>query len=364
MIQNVSNWGDAILVSVTGALVAFLSFIPALIGALVLLVIGWWIAAIVARLVERLLNRVGFEHAAERTGITGFIGGTGAGQMRATHVIGQLVKWFIRLIFLEMAAQALHLTAVTTLLNSIVLFIPNLIVALIIVLVGVLLAQFVGRLLRGSLVKAGMANANVLAAVAEYGIIGLALVTAPSQIGIAAIIVTILFSGVVGSLALAAGLAFGLGGRETAAEIWQPSYETTPQAVMQLLPAAPGDTEPAELFWVIKNGVDMTGMPSFGLAGAPEAPEQLGPGDMQLRPALHLRVMGQRVQDEQPGVRALGHGHRDRPVGLHHRGRLVADQFPVEQRDLPPVGCLGAARGAMAGRDGRVQLIGPRAAQP
>ena len=234
MIQNVTNWGDAFLVSVTAALMALLSFLPALIGAILLVVIGWWVSGIIGRLVERLLNRVGFEHAAERTGITGFIGRTGAGTMRASHVIGELVKWFIRLIFLEMAAQALHLTAVTTLLNSIVLFIPNLVVALIIVLVGVLLAQFVGRLVRGSANSAGMANAGMLAAVVEYGIIGLAIITALNQIGIASIIVTILFAGVVGALALAAGLAFGLGGRETASEIWERSYEGTQQAARQL----------------------------------------------------------------------------------------------------------------------------------
>lgn len=238
MIQNITNWGDAFLVSITGALTAFLSFLPALIGALILVAIGWWIAGIVGRLVERLLNRMGFEHAAERTGITGFISRTGAGTLRASYVIGQLVKWFIRLIFLEMAAQALHLTAVTTLLNSIVLFIPNLVVALIILLLGVLLAQFVGRLVRGSLNSAGMSNASVLAAVAEYGIIGLAIVTALNQIGIASIIVTILFAGVVGALALAAGLAFGLGGRETAAEIWERSYEGSQQAARQLAQTA------------------------------------------------------------------------------------------------------------------------------
>ena len=234
VIPTVSNWGQAFLVSITGALMTLLAFLPALIGALILVAIGWWLASIIARVVEGLLNRVGFEHAAERTGISGFISRTGSGTMRASHVIALLVKWFIRLIFLELAAQALHLTAVTALLNSIVLFIPNLVVALIIVLVGVLAAQFVGRLLRGSLSQAGFANAGVLSAVAEYGIIALAVITALTQIGIASTIVTILFAGVVFGLALAAGLAFGLGGRETAAEIWQQTYESSQQAARQM----------------------------------------------------------------------------------------------------------------------------------
>ena len=234
VIPSVSNWGQAFLVSITGALMTLLAFLPALIGALILVAIGWWLASIIARVVEGLLNRVGFEHAAERTGISAFISRTGSGKMRASHVIALLVKWFVRLIFLELAAQALHLTAVTALLNSIVLFIPNLVVALIIVLVGVLAAQFVGRLLRGSLSQAGFANAGVLSTVAEYGIIALAVITALTQIGIASMIVTILFAGVVFGLALAAGLAFGLGGRETAAEIWQQTYESSQQAARQM----------------------------------------------------------------------------------------------------------------------------------
>jgi len=243
VIPTVTNWGDALLVSVTGALIALLSFIPALIGAVIILIIGWVLSGILARLVETVLNRVGFEHAAERTGITGVINRSGAGSMRASHVIAELVKWFVRLIFLEIAAQALHLTEVTTLLNSIVLFIPNLVVALIIVLVGVLAAQFIGRLVRGGLSQANFANANLFGTIAEYGIIGLAVVTALNQIGIATIIVTILFAGIVGALALAAGLAFGLGGRETAAEIWQSSYESSQQAAQQLARSSSGSSD-------------------------------------------------------------------------------------------------------------------------
>jgi hypothetical protein len=129
---------------------------------------------------------------------------------------------------------------VTTLLNSIVLFIPNLVVALIIVLVGVLAAQFIGRLVRGGLSQANFSNANLFGTIAEYGIIGLAVVTALNQIGIATMIVTILFAGIVGALALAAGLAFGLGGRETAAEIWQSSYESSQQAAKQLARSSSG----------------------------------------------------------------------------------------------------------------------------
>ena len=73
VVPTVTNWGEALLVSITGALIALLSFIPAIIGAVIILIIGWVLSGILARVVETLLNKVGFEHAAERTGITGVI---------------------------------------------------------------------------------------------------------------------------------------------------------------------------------------------------------------------------------------------------------------------------------------------------
>jgi hypothetical protein len=77
-------------------------------------------------------------------------------------LIAELVKWFIRLVFLEVAAQALYVAAVTTLLNTIVLFIPNLVVALLIVMLGMLAARFVGGLVRGAVATSGMVNPQLM----------------------------------------------------------------------------------------------------------------------------------------------------------------------------------------------------------
>ena len=220
----VTNWLQALMVSIAGALMTFLSFLPALIGAIVIVVVGWILSGFVARLVTQLLERVGFERAAERTGVTGFISRTGARDTRASWVIGELVKWFIRLIFLEAAASAIHLTAVTDIINRIVLFIPNLVVALLVLMVGALLARFVGDLIRGSASEMGFGNPNLLASIARVAIIAFAVIVAVNQIGIAATIVNTLFMAIVFALALAVGLAFGLGGRDTASQMWQRWY--------------------------------------------------------------------------------------------------------------------------------------------
>ena len=230
----VTNLVEAVYVSLASALSTLLSFIPALIGALIVLIVGWILAGVLARLVTALLERIGFDRAAQRTGISDFIARTGWRRAGASYLMGELVKWFIRLIFLEAAASAVHLGAVTEIINRLVLFIPNLIVALIVLMVGVLLARLVAGLVRGSASEAGFANAGLLGRVAQGAVIAFAVIVAVDQIGIASTIVNTLFTAVVGALALAFGLAFGLGGRDMAARIWAQWYQMGQQAAPRL----------------------------------------------------------------------------------------------------------------------------------
>lgn len=237
-LPHVSGWFDAVMLSITAALVTFLSFLPAIIGAIIILVVGWVLASFLGRLVTMLLDRIGFERAAQRTGISGFVSRAGVQDARVSRVLGELVKWFIRLIFLEAAAEAVHLTAVTAVLNSIVLFIPNLIVAVIVLMVGALIARFVGDLVRGSASEMGFGNPNLLATIARVAIIGFAILIAVNQIGVAAALVNTLFAAIVFAIALAAGLAFGLGGRDTASRMWQSWYARGQEVAPRLEQAA------------------------------------------------------------------------------------------------------------------------------
>lgn len=224
-LPHVSSWVDAVMLSITAALVTFLSFLPAIIGAIIILVVGWIIAGFLGTLVTKVLEKIGFEKAAVRTGVSDFMSRAGVRDARASRVIGELVKWFIRLLFLEAAAEAVHLTAVTQILNQIVLFIPNLIVALVVLMIGALIARFVGDMVRGSAAEMGFSSPNLLASIARVAIMVFAVIIAVNQIGIAATLINTLFGGFVFALALALGLAFGLGGRDTAAQMWRRWYE-------------------------------------------------------------------------------------------------------------------------------------------
>ncbi len=222
---QVSNWGDAIFLALTNALNSLLAAIPLIIGALVIIIIGWIVAGILARVVTEFLRRVGADRMFAEHG--GAVYGAQSTKIKPSVVAGELVKWLVRLIFLVAAANLLGLTQVSVLLNDVLLWIPNLIVAAIILLVAPLLARFVRGAIEVGAGQMGFSNAGLLGRIAEVAIIAFAVLVAINQIGIAANLVNILFIGVVGALALAFGLAFGLGGRDVAAQLTQGWYESS-----------------------------------------------------------------------------------------------------------------------------------------
>lgn len=225
----IENWGDAVMVSVTDALRNFLGFLPQLIGALLVLILGWIIAGIVAGLVERGLRAIGFERAAQSTGIAGFVQQTGS-DWTVSKIVAEIVKWFIRLIAIQAAASILGMAQITEIINSILLWLPNLVVALAIIVIGALIATFVAGLVRGATSQMGFTNPDLLAGIARYAIMTFAVVAAVDQLGIAETIVNTLFIGAVALVVLAAGLAFGLGGQQTAAQITQGWYMRAQEA--------------------------------------------------------------------------------------------------------------------------------------
>jgi hypothetical protein len=220
---TIQTWGDAVFLSLSNALNAFLAAIPLVIGALIIIIIGWLIASAVARLVTEVLRRAGADRLFAEHG--GSVYGERTRQIKPSIVAGELVKWLIRLVFLVAAANVLGMTQVSELLNDVLLWIPNLIVAAVILLVAPLLARFVRGAIEVGAGEMGFTNAPLLGRIAEIAIVAFAVVIAINQIGIAANLVNTLFIGLVAALALAFGLAFGLGGRDVAAQLTQSWYE-------------------------------------------------------------------------------------------------------------------------------------------
>jgi hypothetical protein len=231
--QTVQTWSDAVLVSVTTALQNFLGFLPALIGAIIVLILGWIIAGLLAGVVERVLKAVGFERAADTTGISGFIRQAGSG-WTASKIVAEIVKWFIRLVAIQAAASILGLNQIGAAINAVLLWLPNLVVALVLIVVAALLANFVAGIVRGAATEMGFGSPGLLASVARYAIIGFAVVAAITQLGIAPTVVNTLLIGTVGAVALALGLSFGLGGRDVASRIAEGWYASGSEAAQRV----------------------------------------------------------------------------------------------------------------------------------
>ena len=232
----ITDWGSAMMTSLAAAMALFLSAIPKIIGFAVILVIGWAIASLVDRGLAAILRRVRFDEFARRSGFADFVDKMNVG-VDSAGMIGLVVKWFIRLIALVVAFDALGLPAVSDVLREFLLWLPNVIVAVAVLIIGGLAARALSNLVRSSAAEAGITNANFLARLASVLVWAFAIVVAVNQIGIATTLVNTLFMAFVGALALGAGLAFGLGGRETAGQIVRNWYDKVPANKQQIVRA-------------------------------------------------------------------------------------------------------------------------------
>ena len=234
---TVTDWGEAIMTSAAAALALFLGAIPKVLGFLVILIIGWIIASAIAKAVSAMLHAVNFNGLAQRSGFTGFVHQMGV-RKDASDFLANIAKWFVRLIVLVVAFDALGLPAVSNVLQQLLLWLPNLVVALVVMVIAGLAANALASLVRGATAEAQLGNPDFLANLARVAVLVFGVVIAVNQLGIATTLVNTLFMGFVGAMALALGLAFGLGGRETAGEIVRTWYQRGRQAAPRVTDAA------------------------------------------------------------------------------------------------------------------------------
>jgi small-conductance mechanosensitive channel len=199
------------------ALSTFLSYIPQLIGAIVILVIGYVIARILRAVVGRVLQGIGFDSWMERGGIKQFFDRAETNETPAS-ILGLLVFWFVFIIAITMAADALGIPQVSEVLGQLIAYIPSIIAAILILILAALLSNFLAGIVRGA------TGSDVLASVARYAIIVYAVFAALTQLGIAVQLTANTFLILLGAVALAAAIAFGIGGREVAREILEKAY--------------------------------------------------------------------------------------------------------------------------------------------
>lgn len=191
-------------------------FVPKLLAALILFALGWLLARVLRSGVERLLKALQFDALAERSGLEA-LARAGGIQVSLSGIIAVLAYWLVILVVAVSVANSLGLETVAELLNRVVLYLPNVLVAVLVLLFGTLLARFINRLAFAWLNRVKAPNALAMSTTAEYMVQIFAFFLALEQLQIATQLVTAAFSIAFGGLVLALALAFGLGGRDWAA---------------------------------------------------------------------------------------------------------------------------------------------------
>jgi hypothetical protein len=194
-----------------------MSFVPSILAAAIIFVIGWIIGMILAKVIEQVVDVLRIDDALKSAGVTEAVKDAGFA-LNAGKLLGALVKWFVIIVFLVAALEILGLVSVTTFLQQVVLlYIPQVIVAVLIIIIAAVAADVVKNIVTGSARAAGVKQAALAGAIAKWAIWIFAILATLNQLSIAAAFGQTLFTGIVVALSLAFGLAFGLGGKEVAA---------------------------------------------------------------------------------------------------------------------------------------------------
>lgn len=201
----VGMWADAI------------AYLPAMMVALLLLLIGWALGSIFRRMVIKAFSALKVNEALDAAGVDVLTERAGY-PLKAGEFVGMLVKWFIIAVFFVAALDVLQLTQVTAFVREVVLgYLPHVIVAVLILMVATVVANTAATTMTAALRTANVKNPELLGKFSYYAIVVFAILAALNQLKIAPELVQMLFAGLVFALSLALGLSFGLGGRETAA---------------------------------------------------------------------------------------------------------------------------------------------------
>jgi small-conductance mechanosensitive channel len=211
-----SNWGQVLTLSFQQLWMGIVSFVPNLVVAIVIVILGWLIGALIGRAIWQVFRSIKIDEALRRAGFENFLRRGGL-DLDTGAFIGGLVKWFIIVVFLVAAFDVLGLSQVNLFLQQVVIaYLPRVIVAALVLLVGGVIGDIVERLVVTAARTAELKSAHFAGAVAKWAVWIFAILVALSQLGIAAAFSQTLFTGIVIAVSLALGLSFGLGGQEAA----------------------------------------------------------------------------------------------------------------------------------------------------
>jgi small-conductance mechanosensitive channel len=214
----IQSWAETTTVALQNLWQGFLNFIPALIGAIVIFIIGWFIAIGIGKLIAEILIRLKFNKLFDKAGWREALEKAEL-KVNAAEFIGGIVKWILVIVFLLAAVEILGFVQFADFLKSVLGYLPNVIIAALIFVVTVILVDIVEKVVRAAVEKVRVGYGQMVSAIIKWSIWFFAVLAILYQLGIARPFMETLFTGLVAMLVIALGIAFGLGGKDVAAEI-------------------------------------------------------------------------------------------------------------------------------------------------
>lgn len=210
--------GNTAVEAVTLSLVSVLNFLPRLVSGVLIVAVGLIVGGVVKKVVVGALDLLKLSKVLDDSGFSKALKKADR-RFSFKGLVGSLIRWFVIIAFLLPATDVLGLPQVGEVLNAVLLYIPNVIVAVVIVMLGAILGQFARDLVVGGAASFNSNIAQTLGRLAQWAIVAFAVMAALTQLGVATNLIQILFTGLVGMVAIAGGIAFGLGGVDTAKDL-------------------------------------------------------------------------------------------------------------------------------------------------
>ncbi|MFH1820339.1 MAG: hypothetical protein ABH805_00215 [Candidatus Nealsonbacteria bacterium] len=201
----------------------FILFAPRLIGAIVVLIIGWFISVVLAKGVTEVLKRLRFNRIFER-GIWKEALAKAEFNVDAASFIGGVVKWVLVIVFLMAAVEILKLQGFALFLKDVLAYLPNIVVASFIFVVAVIIADILEKIVRATVETTRVGHGHIVGVIVRWSIWVFALFAILTQLQVVEELIQTLFTGIIAVIVISAGLAFGLGGKEIATEVLRGMY--------------------------------------------------------------------------------------------------------------------------------------------
>ncbi len=218
MLMNIQLLGDTLRFSLESLFQGVILFIPLLLVAIIIVLLGWLVGSFLGNIIEKLIHKIKLDALLAKAGLDSLMKKTGY-KLDSGKFLGGLVQWFVIIAFLMAAFDLLGLNVLNEFLRVIVFYLPNVFVAALILVIGLVLAHLAGGVVSASIKAADFASSRMIGAVTKWSITVFAFLFALSQLGIAPRLIESLFIGFVAMIALAGGLAFGLGGKDVAGDM-------------------------------------------------------------------------------------------------------------------------------------------------